>query len=43
MAGMRDKMIHEYQRIDFDILWKTVKDDIPLVKLMLQSVMKDLA
>jgi len=42
MAGMRDRMIHEYQRIDFDILWKTVKDDIPLVKPMFQSVMKDL-
>jgi uncharacterized protein with HEPN domain len=42
MAGMRDKMIHEYHRIDFDILWKTVKEDVPFVKLMLQSVMNDL-
>lgn len=42
MAGMRDKMIHEYHRIDFGILWKTVKEDIPFVKPMLQSVMNDL-
>ena len=32
MAGMRDKMIHEYHRIDLEILWKTIKEDIPSVK-----------
>ena len=25
MAGMRDKVIHEYFGIDLDIVWKTAK------------------
>jgi len=29
MAGMRDKMIHEYFGVDLDILWQTAKEDIP--------------
>ncbi|MCU0848818.1 MAG: DUF86 domain-containing protein [Spirochaetes bacterium] len=28
MAGMRDKLIHEYFGIDGMILWKTIKEDI---------------
>lgn len=29
MAGMRDNLIHEYDGIDVDQVWKTVKSDIP--------------
>ncbi len=29
MAGMRDKLIHEYFGIDYKIVWKTVKHEIP--------------
>jgi uncharacterized protein with HEPN domain len=29
MSGMRDKMIHEYMRIDKEEVWKTVQEDIP--------------
>ncbi|OHD63822.1 MAG: hypothetical protein A2176_11920 [Spirochaetes bacterium RBG_13_51_14] len=29
MSGMRDKLIHGYFGIDYEILWKTVKDDLP--------------
>ena len=32
MADMRNKVIHEYFGIDIAILWKTVKDDLLLVK-----------
>ena len=32
MADMRNKVIHEYFGIDIVILWKTVKDDLSLVK-----------
>ena len=32
MAGMRDKMIHEYFGVDLAILWQTAKVDIPKLR-----------
>ena len=32
MVSMRNKVIHEYQNVDLDILWKTIKEDLPPVK-----------
>ncbi len=32
MAGMRDKLIHEYYGIDHDILWETIRHSIPRLK-----------
>ena len=29
MAGMRDKVIHEYFGIALEVVWKTVKEEIP--------------
>ncbi len=29
MAGMRDKLIHDYDEVDLDEIWKTVTTDIP--------------
>lgn len=32
MAGMRDKLIHDYLGVDLDAVWDTVKKDIPELK-----------
>jgi len=29
IAGMRDKVIHEYNDVDLDEVWSTIKTDIP--------------
>lgn len=42
MAGMRDKLIHEYFGIDVDVLWKTVTQDIPQLKALIQKVIDDI-
>lgn len=39
MVGMRNKVIHEYFGVDITILWKTIEDDIPVLKQELQSVL----
>jgi uncharacterized protein with HEPN domain len=46
MAGTRDKLIHEYFGVNLQVLWKTVKEDIPplkrSVKQLLQKMDKEL-
>ncbi|HAW57826.1 MAG TPA: hypothetical protein DCX03_02225 [Bacteroidales bacterium] len=32
IAGMRDKLIHDYLGVDLDAVWDTVKKDIPALK-----------
>lgn len=32
MAGMRDRLIHHYFGIDYEIVWATLKKDIPAIK-----------
>ncbi len=29
---MRDKLIHDYFDVDIDVIWKTIKTDLPLLK-----------
>jgi uncharacterized protein with HEPN domain len=33
MAGMRDKLIHGYFGVQLEVVWKTIKDRLPAVKL----------
>ena len=32
IIGMRNKVIHEYFGVNEEVLWKTIKEDIPLMK-----------
>ena len=32
MAGIRDKIIHDYFGIDYSLIWETIKTDIPVLK-----------
>jgi len=41
MAGMRDKLIHEYFGVDLRRVWNTVKKDIPELKPMFEKILKD--
>ena len=35
IAGMRDKLIHQYDAVDLDEIWKTVTNDIaPLISFL---------
>jgi uncharacterized protein with HEPN domain len=39
MAGMRNKMVHNYDGIDTAIVWKTVKNDIPALKMQIENIL----
>ncbi len=38
MAGMRDKLIHDYLDVDLEVVWKTVESDLPLLKELIQNL-----
>jgi len=42
MAGMRDKLIHEYFGVDLEIIWETAKDDVPRLKTAVSKVFEDM-
>lgn len=43
IAGMRDKLIHEYFAVNLEIVWKTVRKDFPEVKPKIQQILEELA
>jgi len=42
MAGMRDKLIHDYVNVDRRIVWRTVQDELPSVRRQLQSIIEEM-
>jgi uncharacterized protein with HEPN domain len=40
MAGMRDKLIHEYFGVNNQVLWKTAKEDISAMQPLITTVYK---
>ncbi len=42
MAGMRDKVIHQYFGVRIERVWEVVTKDIPCLKPMFEKILKDL-
>jgi uncharacterized protein with HEPN domain len=38
MVGMRNRLIHGYDAVDFDILWQTVIEDLPPLIAALEGI-----
>lgn len=40
MAGMRDRLIHHYFGVDLEIVWSTIKDDLPNLSVWLDPMIE---
>ena len=41
IAGMRDKLIHQYFGVSLSIVWETARSDIPALQERLKSIRID--
>ena len=41
MAGMRDKLIHHYFGIDYDIVWDVVSNYVPTLQQKIRQIVAD--
>ena len=37
IAGMRDRLLHGYDDVDLDLVWKTVDEDLPALVTRLEA------
>lgn len=42
MAGMRDKLIHDYLGVDLDLVWDVVASELPATRERIVTLIEDL-
>jgi len=42
MVTMRNILSHEYFQVALQVVWDTIKEDIPNIKLLMEHILKDL-
>jgi uncharacterized protein with HEPN domain len=42
IAGMRDRMIHAYFNVDYNLVWDTVVNDVPVFEQTIERLIKEL-
>jgi uncharacterized protein with HEPN domain len=40
IAGMRDRLIHNYMGVDYDIVWDVIQNKIPLLHQKIKEIIK---
>ena len=43
VMGMRDKISHHYFEIDTDVVFRTIEEDVPQMKPLIERMIKDLS
>ena len=42
IAGLRDKLIHHYFGVKWEIVWDVVKNEIPAIKFKVKTILSEL-
>jgi len=42
IAGMRDKLIHQYFGVNLDLVWETIKTKLPELKSQVSRILKEI-
>ena len=42
MTGMRDKLIHEYSGVDFEIIWQVMTKELPVLKPTIKKILSQI-
>ncbi len=41
MSGMRDRLIHAYFGVDYNLVWVTIKNRVPLARQVIQKILAE--
>ncbi len=41
MAGMRDQLIHFYMGVNYRLIWRTIKEDLPIAQTLIQKILAE--
>ncbi len=41
MAGMRDRLIHGYFGVDYDLVWDVVRNKVPALKAQIEEILAE--
>ena len=40
MYGLRNRIVHGYASVDYQIIWETIRNDIPKLKSIIEKIIK---
>ncbi len=42
IAGTRDKLVHDYFGVNYDVVWRIIRNDLPSLLEKINAILKDL-